>query len=184
MNIFTKNSRHDPKQVVLVGVLAGLFLLAGYGLRGQTQTRDSSVTDRAFQLAAEKMQVSKLDWILLTARIRVIEQMSAHEGSRPATLVGMRYDPDKKHVVARGFVNPDWIGRAKIDEVKKVLLDHALNYCVDGFGMSEAEAGEVMASVNMGKDCTVEFFTLTLDKTGKVTPKDLATEESGQLILK
>ncbi len=182
MDAPSKNLRAD--QVILGATLAALCALAGFGLRGQTQARDSGASDRVFQLAEEKIQVSKLDWILLTARVRVMEQILAHESSRPTALVGMRYAPERKRVIAKAFVKPDWIDRAKMDEVKKVLLEQALGYCVDGLGMSEAEAGEVLASMNMGKDCSVDFFTWTVDKTGKLQPKELATEEGGQLILK
>ncbi|HEY6348200.1 MAG TPA: hypothetical protein VI636_02200 [Candidatus Angelobacter sp.] len=172
------------KRTMFVAVLGASLLMIRYAVRGQTQEQPPGVPDRAFQLAEKELRVSKLDWILLTARVRVMEQALAHESSRPATLVGFHYDADRKRAVAKGFLNPEWFSGAKIDQLKSTLQSQGLSYCVDGFGMAEAEAGETLASGNMGKDCSVDFFTWTTDKTGKIVSKDVATFESGQIILK
>ena len=96
----------------------------------------------------------------------------------------MSYDRDEKRVVVRGFVDPDWIDKAKVDEVKKVLLKHGTDYCVDGLMLAEAEAGEMLAASNVKTDCSVHFFTWTTAKDGSLTTKDIAVAEGGQLIMK
>src|SRR5438874_13246892 len=113
-----------------IALLVCSSVLAGFS-QGQTQKGSAGVSEHAFQLADQKMEVSRLDWILLTARVRLMEQNIAHQSSRPASPVGMLYDRQKKRVVVNGFVDPDWIDRAKVDEVKKVLLQQSASYCMD-----------------------------------------------------
>jgi len=169
---------------VLVTLLVCFSVFVGSKLHGQAQASTTGVPDRAFQLAEEKMEVSKLDWILLTARIRAMEQIIAHEGSRPASPIGMRYDRDAKRVIVRGFVDPSWVDSAKLDEIRKLLSKQGTDYCVDGLMMAEAEMGEVLAARNVGTDCSIEFVTWTTNKAGELAPKDVAVMEKGQLILK
>jgi hypothetical protein len=172
------------RRVLFVAGLSSFALLFGFTLYGQTEGPKPSVPDHAYQLADQKMEVSKLDWVLLTARVRMMEQILAHESSRPATAVGMSYDREEKRVVVKGFVDPDWIGNAKIDVIKKVLLEQSLNYCVSGLSMAEAEAGEMIAATNIKADCAVHFFTWTTDKAGRIASKDIAIFQGGQLLLK
>jgi hypothetical protein len=153
-------------------------------LRAQKQDDRSGVSDRAYQLADEKMEVSKLDWIMLTARVRLLEQSLAHEGSHSSSAVGMSYDAQERRVVVQGFVDPDWFGRARLDEVKKVLLRQSTDYCVDGLAMAYGETGQMLAAANVKTDCSVHFFTWTRGKDGKLTRKDIAIGEGGQLVLK
>jgi len=87
-------------------------------------------------------------------------------------------------VVVKGFVDPDWVANAKVDEVKKVLMKQGTDYCVNGLMLAEAEAGEVLASANVKSDCSVHFFTWVTGKDGTPTTKDIAVAEGGQLILK
>lgn len=169
-------------EVVLAILIAVPCLLIGS--RSHSQTPNPGLPDRAFQLAEEKMQVSKLDWILLTARVRALEQIMAHENSRPASVVGMRYDRENKHVIVNAFVDPGWLGTAKLDTVKTLLVSQGVSYCVDGFGLAEAEAGEPLAAANAGRDCSVNFFTWTTNQAGNITRKDVATEDGGRLVLK
>jgi hypothetical protein len=169
--------------VAIAALLCGLVAVR-VTLQGQTQSQKTAVPDHASQLAEEKIEVSKLDWILLKARVRLLEQMAAHDGSRPASAVGMAYDSQEKRVVVKGFVDPDWVAKAKLDEVKKVLLKQSADYCVDGLAMAEAEAGEILAGTNAKTDCSVDFFTWTTNKSGNLTVKDVATAQGGQLLLK
>lgn len=165
-------------------LIAGAALSGGLKLHGQAQTPNAGLRERAFQLADEKMQVSKLDWILLTARVRALEQVTAHESARHTSMVGMRYDRESKSVIASAFVDPEWLAGAKMDAVKNTLLNQGTSYCVDGLALAESEAGDVLAAVNAGKDCSVHFFTWALGQSDKITTKDVATEEGGRLILK
>src|ERR1700683_1046740 len=96
-------------RVLLVPLLICGSFFVGFAFRGQAQAPKQGVPDRAYQLVGEKMEVSKLDWIMLTARVRVLENIFAHESSRPASAVGMSYDRDDKRVVVKGFVDPEWI---------------------------------------------------------------------------
>ena len=166
--------------VVVAALLWGIVTVRPT-MRGQTQSQKAAVPDHASQLAEEKMEVSKLDWILLKARVRLIEQMAAHDGSHPVSAVGMEYESQGKRVVVKGFVDPDWIAKAKLDEVKRVLLKQSADYCVDGLAM--AEAGEILAGTNVKSDCSVDFFTWTPDKDGNLTVKNVATAQGGQLVL-
>jgi hypothetical protein len=150
-------------------------------LWSQAQT-PGRVADHVSQLADEKIQISKLDWIMLTARVRILEEM-ARESSRSVSSTGMHYDRETKRVVVRGFVDPDWIAGAKMNEAKKTLVKQATSYCVDGLSLAEAETGEIIAGTNMKSDCTVHFFTWVA-RDGKLETKDIATFENNELILK
>jgi hypothetical protein len=149
---------------------------------GQIQ-RPTKLVDHVSQLADEKIEVSKLDWIMLTARLRMLEQIFAHESSRTVSPVGMDYDAERKHVVIKGFVDSDWIAGAKMDEAKNTLLKEARSYCVDGLALAEGEGGELIASTNVKDDCSVHFFTW-IAKGGRMEPKDIALFENNELLLK
>jgi hypothetical protein len=64
------------------------------------------------------------------------------------------------------------------------LTEQGANYCTDGLAMAEAEAAEIQAASDVGKDCSVDFFTWTLDRAGQITTKSVATMHGSQLILK
>jgi hypothetical protein len=162
--------------------IAGMCLFVGSRLHSQTASKE--VPDRVLQLTEEKMQVSKLEWIMLMARVRILEQANAHETSRPVSATGMRYDRETKTVIVSGFVDSKWLSAAKIDDVKTVLVSQGVSYCVNGLALAEAEAGEALAGVNAGKDCSVSFFTWTMDQAGNQKHKSVATEEGGRLTLK
>ena len=67
-NGLRQSCRPDPL------LICGTFLV-GFALRGQAQAPNSGVPDRAYQLASERIEVSKLDWIMLTARVRLLENI-------------------------------------------------------------------------------------------------------------
>ncbi len=62
--------------VLISSLICGAFFV-GFAIRGQAQAPTSGVPDRAYQLVSEKMEVSKLDWIMLTARVRLLETIFA-----------------------------------------------------------------------------------------------------------
>ena len=96
----------------------------------------------------------------------------------------MRYDHQSKMVIVNAFVDPKWLSSAKVDNLKTLLVNQGVSYCVQGLGLAEAEAGAVLAAANIEKDCSVSFFTLTIDQAGDVKRKEVATEEGGRVILK
>jgi hypothetical protein len=164
-------------------LLIAFTCLLPYGTAQSQSQASGHLADHVSQLADEKMEVSKLDWIMLTARVRMLEQIEAHEGSRQVSPIGVEYDREKKRVAVRGFVDPDWINRAKIADAQSTLLKQAGNYCVEGLMLAEAGAGELGAVSNIKVDCTIEFVTWIV-KNGELTVKDIATFENGQLVLK
>jgi hypothetical protein len=166
-----------------VGLLVCSSVLVGLKIHAQAQTPKSDTPRRVSQLAEEKMEVSKLDWIMLNARVKIVEQIPVFGASHHTSALGMSYDRDKKQVSVRGFVDPDWIARVKIDEMKKALLSDAALYCVQGLGFAEADAGELSTSFNVNNDCRVDFFTWTKDGVGNLGTKDIATASGGQLVL-
>ena len=99
-----------------IAALACLFL-CGVAVQCQTQA-PSQAAYHVSQLVNERIEVSKLDWIILTARVRMLEQIMAHESLRSVSSVGMAYDTEKKRVVVKGFVDPDWIANAKVDDAR------------------------------------------------------------------
>jgi hypothetical protein len=192
-NMFIGGCRCNYRIPVLIVLLVQALFGQGtpQALFGQGTPQNATPAANLQQLADEKMQVSKLDWILLVARVRELEQVVAHESSRPVSLVGMKYDSDKKLVVASAFVDPSWIDSAKIEVVRKLLPEQAGNYCVMGFMLAYGDAGgaallaaAMAAPTGAPTDCSVRFFTWDLDKAGQITVKDVATFEGGRLILK
>jgi hypothetical protein len=95
----------------------------------------------------------------------------------------MDYDTERKRVVIKGFVDPNWIAAAKMDEAKNALLKEARSYCIDGLALAEGEGGEPIASSNVKDDCSVHFFTWVA-KGDKIEAKDIARFENNELLLK
>ena len=95
----------------------------------------------------------------------------------------MHYDPESRKVIVSAYVDPKWLNSAKLDDLRTHLVYQGINHFVQGLGLAEAEAGEVLAAANAGKDCSVNFFTLTI-QADNLTRKEVATEEGGKLILK
>jgi len=146
-----------------------------------SQTKPSGLNT----LAAEKAEISKLDWILMVARVRSLEYKMAHNLSQPASEVGIRYDRQHGKVIVAGFVDLEWLDRAKLDDLKKRLTAEALEYCVDGLTMAAFDQGflaGVRATESLKSDCVVQFFTWELGQRG-VERKDIAKYQNGQLIL-
>ncbi len=127
----------------LLATLTCLFLFQ-LALWGQTQ-RPTKLANHVSQMADEKIEVSRLDWIMVTARPRMLEQILAHEASRTISPVGMEYDAERKCVLIKGFVDPLWIASAKLTDAKDALKKEATSYCVDGLMLAEAENGEFTA---------------------------------------
>ena len=67
-------------EIVLIIIIGGVCLLSRLQVHSQTTTQ--GVPDRVSNLVGMKAEVSKLDWILVTARIRNLEEMVAKESSR------------------------------------------------------------------------------------------------------
>ena len=158
---------------------------------GQNPSQNPNPTKPSAQsgiskLATEKIDVTRLDLVLLTARIRLLEQALAHPQARNESVVAMWYDKTSGRVIIRSWVQPSWSGSANLQTAKNELTEQATSYCVDGVLMAIADQGALyLATVGPAKSfCEVDFFTWGNDAKGQIEARDIAVFEDGQIRLK
>ncbi len=172
---------------------SAIVFVAAWALVCSGQSTSTSVKDQSpvSKLAGEKAEVSKLDLVLLTARIRLLEQRMAHPEQLNESVVSMYYNKASQRVVVRSWVAPEWSAAASLETAKKELSKEATEYCVDGLLMAIAELPDGAMYVSMAGPstppksfCEVDFFTWEINKKGDLGTKDVATFEDGELRLK
>jgi hypothetical protein len=138
------------------------------------------------KLATEKIDITRLDLVLLTARIRLLEQALAHPQARNESVVGMEYDKTSGRVIIKSWVEPSWSASANLQSARKELTEQAASYCADGLLMAIAEQGVLyVATVGPANSfCEVDFFTWGNDAKGQIEARDIAVFEDGQIRLK
>jgi hypothetical protein len=152
---------------MLVGLVVGLYA-------------QSNSAARLAKLSEDKAEISKMDWVLLNTRISVLQQMLKDDLSLPFAPTSFSYDADKKKI--RISVNVDSAVLAKMgaNQLTKTLESRATSLCV----APELADGNFsyMLSIQPPKEyCAIRFFTLVVDSSGHVEPKDVATFEDGKL---
>lgn len=176
--------KHRPTAVWVLGLCAGVSLGAAVGALPQSGKPSLA------GFAEEKIQVSKMDWVLLNARINTLAWTLFRNFKIPAIPMNFRYEPKTNRIISNSLVNPDWLANANLDEAKKTLSSNAVSFCAEGpmISMTSLPDQEGLQFLVFGEEfrsvCTVEFYTFGIDKSGKLERKEVATYEKDQLILK
>jgi hypothetical protein len=133
-------------------------------------------------LALQKRDVSKMDWVLLDARVTALESTQIPEASQFVTPLDFAYDQTSKKIVARGFVRPEWLSKANAQQIRKVFIMRAIDFCgvaVAGALMKDGAA----AGFAWQKNCSVRFVSWDVDSSNGLSSKDVAFFDNGQLTL-
>ena len=106
--------------VLAICFFTGLFLGATITARSQRQAQ--TVAD----LKVQKHDLSKMDWVLLDARVTALEATPLTEPSHVVSPVDFTYDETAKKIVARGFVDPEWLSKANAEQIKTMFTMRAI----------------------------------------------------------
>src|SRR6266567_2399895 len=115
---------------ILNWLLVGLALLPCWGQNPNPSPTNRSSQSGISKLAAEKAEINSFDLVLLTARIRLLEQALAHPQHRNEAVVGMAYDKSSGRGIIKSWVDPTWTAAANLETAKKELTEQATSYCV------------------------------------------------------
>ena len=137
------------------------------------------------RFAQETATVSKMDWILLNSRVRVLEELVRDDLSVPLVPTSYSFDKDDERIRIAVKVDPTWLGRSNLSEAKSKLTSRAQHLCLAPWLSEHGQFGMLFLEKAPVKLCRVIFFTPQIDKSGKsVVPKDVAVYENGELVLK
>ncbi len=113
-------------------VTLGLFVGSALGglLTVYSQTRTTSLAS----LAEEKKDITKMEWVLMNARVQALEWSLIQDFARPVSPAGYAYDATKNRIVAAAFVDPTWLAKTDLEKAKQVLLGRGVELCGLGAG--------------------------------------------------
>jgi len=152
---------------MLVGFVVGLYA-------------QSNSAARLTKLSEDKAEISKMDWVLLNTKTSVLQQMLKDDLSLPFAPTSFAYDADKKKIRVSVHVDPTVLTKMSANQLTKTLESRATSLCVTP-GLADGNL-PYMLSIQPPKEyCAVRFFTLTVDSSGRVEPKDVAMFEDGKL---
>lgn len=134
-------------------------------------------------LVVQKHELSKMDWVLMDARVTALEPTPINDLSRWVTPTDFAYDEQSKKIVARGFVSPEWLSRTNLQDVKTALTMRAVDFCGVAVASALMKEGSSLG-LAWQNNCSVRFVTWGADKTSHVASKDVAFFENGQLVAK
>ena len=163
---------------MVLWMLAGVVLGVASGLYSQTPSLAG--------LVEEKANISKMDWAILNTRVYVLEQTLKDDLSLPLSPTHYRYDPEKHKIRISVHVNFSWLAKSNFNQVSQALSARATALCIAPTG---AQDGELLAwFLTLEKPpveyCAIRFFTVILDADGNIGPKDVASFEDGELVMK
>ena len=163
--------------LVTLGFFVGMSL--GASLTVYSQARTTSLAS----LAEEKKDITRMEWVLMNARVQALEWSLIQDFSRPVSPAGYEYDAVKNRIVAAAFVDPTWLAKTDIEKAKQILLGRGADLCGLGAGGALMKQGSPLG-LDWKSSCSVRFFTWTSGKAASISVKDVASLENGQLVLK
>jgi len=161
-------------------ISASMFIVGCMG--GAVITSSQAHGPSLDNLALQRREVSKMDWVLLDARVTALESTQIPEASHFVTPLDFAYDQTSKKIVARGFVPPDWLSKANAQQIKKVLTMRAVDFCGVAVASALMKAGSA-TGLAWQKSCSVRFVTWDVDNSNGLSSKDVAFYDNGQLTL-
>ena len=174
-------SKHSIAPVAFfLSAIIGGFILGAYSQSKPDQNLDEEKASNNLQkLADEKAEISKLDWVLLKARVDALQDAIKDDLKQPLTATAFFYDHVRKKIVITVFVDPVWLAGKGIGDVKNSFENRAAKLNAKAF-INLTDEGVIATGPYY---CSVEFYHLTLvGQDLKIKP--IAEWEKGQLILK
>src|SRR6267378_238505 len=68
------------------------------------------------------------------------------------------YDENSKKIVTVAFVNPSWLSQAPVQEVRKLFMMRAIDFCDVAVAEALIDAG-LQAGLKQKNNCSVRFIT-------------------------
>jgi len=143
----------------------------------------SNSAARLARLAEDKAEMSKMDLVLLNTRISVLQGMLKDDLSLPFAPTSFSYDADKKKIRVSVYVDPAVLTKTTAPQLAKTLETRATSLCVAPT-IADGNLPYMMPIQPPKEYCATRFFTLTLDSSGHIQPKEVAIFEDGNLTLK
>src|SRR3989442_11701454 len=103
----TKQSHNAVLAALLIGVVLGPL--------GSVRSQSSSTG--LDQLASEKATLSKMDVLLMNARIDALQSILLGDLSVPLVPQTYRYDDKQHKIEIRVFVNPSWLSKKNVESL-------------------------------------------------------------------
>ena len=156
--------------ILSIGMLLGLVV----GLYAQTNSTAGLV-----KLSEDKVEMSKMDLVLLNTRVSVLQQMLKDDLSLPFAPTSFSYDADKKiHISV--YVDPSVLAKASGGQLTKTFETRTTGLCIAP-ALADGNFPYMLSLQPPKEYCSIRFFTLALDSLGHVQPKDVALFEDGKL---
>jgi hypothetical protein len=162
--------------VILTFAFGTLF---GWQLAIYSQTNADSLR----KLAEERKDLTKMEWVLVNARLNALESPVIRYSSSPIMSAGYEFDSSKGRIVASAFVPPEWFAKTNLEKAKESLTSSAVDLCGTSAGIALIKQSSP-AAMDWRNACSVRFFTWTLGKPEGISAKDIALFEEGRLVLK
>jgi hypothetical protein len=176
--------RAAPWMALVFSALVVGWITIAHSQSKPDQKLKAESMDLIKKLVFEKADISKMDWILLNAKLDALRDVFKDDLAQPMTLTGFGFD--RGRTVIKVYVNPDWLARNSITEVGNAFKSRAPKVMFSVFDNLWPEAVKAGVPVNQFADfCSVEFLTFHSDKeTSKIIPETVAVYEEGKLELK
>src|SRR5213593_2993432 len=110
---------------IVTSLLFALWVSAGY----------ANAQSRIAPLAMSKIEISKLDWVFLNAKIESLNTHSAMDLRR------FSFDRLSDRIVATVRVSRNWVESTSLEKAKADLQSAAIAYCVNVFVPIEEQTG-------------------------------------------
>jgi hypothetical protein len=180
-NIEPRGKRENmrSRKLFLVFLVFALGALFGWQFAIYSQTSSESLR----RLAEEKRDLTKMDWVLVNARLNALESPIARYSASPVTSAGFEFDSTKGRIVASAFVPREWFAKANLEKAKEAFSSSATDLCSASAGAALIKQGSP-AAMDLKSACSVRFFTWTVGKSEGISTRDVALFEEGRLVLK
>lgn len=167
--------RRQSVLVIGIALVAAATFGFGIGVLAQTPLQ---------RLADERVNISRMDWVLLNTRVFVLEQTLKNDLSLPINPTDFSYDSEKQKIRIAVSIDPVWLASKSSGQVTRDLETRATSLCVAPALADKSLTMAIGAGIAPKQYCSIRFFTLGLGKDGKVEPRDVALFEDGKIILK
>jgi hypothetical protein len=168
-----KEGNMRPAKLLIVILTFAFGALFGWQLAIYSQTSADSLR----KLAEERKDLTKMEWVLVNARLNALESPVSRYSASPITSAGFEFDSVKGRIIASAFVPPEWFAKTNLEKAKESLSSSAADLCGTSAWVALLKQGSPVA-MDLRNSCSVRFFTWTAGKPEGVSAKDIALFEA------
>lgn len=159
----------------------GLCFAMAFGLVVGLYAQSNSA-ERLAKLSEGKAEISKMDLVLLNTRVSVLQDMLKDDLLLPFVPASFKYDSDKKKIRISVYIDPLVLAKTNVSELTKKLGSRATDLCLAP-ELAHGNFPYMFPIQPPNEYWVIEFFTHSLDSSGHVQRKDVATFEGGKLTM-